>query len=352
MLASVESLNAELREAGEALIGNGDLLRAVLSGCGDCIKILDLDGRLQFMSEGGKRVMEVDDFGPLKGCPWPDFWAGDGNVSAKKAIELARRGHVARFKGAAETAKGNPRYWDVQVSPIAGPDGKPVHLLSISRDITAEWNAEQALREAAEEQRSLTIEMSHRINNTLALVGAIAWQTIRGDDVEAARDRFSSRLRSLSEANKILLQNGELSSSIADVVETALAPHRSGTSRITVNGPNFPVPPRQALSLALAIHELATNATKYGALSNDAGTINVQWGSQIVDDELTFVFQWEEKCGRAIIDPAPSRKGFGSRLIHEVFARDFGGTVHTTFEASGLVCKLQSPFRILAVAPS
>src|SRR6478752_8048654 len=97
--STVASLDRELRAAGEGLSGNSDVLRSVLAGCGDCIKILDLDGRLQFMSEGGKRVMEVDDFGPLKGCPWPDFWAGDGSTDARRAVEVAKAGGIGRFKG-------------------------------------------------------------------------------------------------------------------------------------------------------------------------------------------------------------------------------------------------------------
>lgn len=146
----MDALNDELRAADPALVGNDDVLRAVLSGCGDCIKILDLDGNLQFMSEGGKRVMEVEDFGALKGCPWPDFWAGQGNADAREAVADARRGEIGRFRGPADTAKGNPRYWDVQVSPILAPDGAVSHLLSISRDITAEWRMENDLKEAAE----------------------------------------------------------------------------------------------------------------------------------------------------------------------------------------------------------
>lgn len=134
----VDALNRELRAASPDLVGNGDLLRSVLAGCGDCIKVLDLDGRLQFMSEGGKRVMEVDDFSALKGCPWPDFWPGEGNEQAAAAVNSAKAGKTARFRGPANTAKGNPRYWDVQVSPIFGPDGQPAQLLSISRDITEE----------------------------------------------------------------------------------------------------------------------------------------------------------------------------------------------------------------------
>jgi PAS domain-containing protein len=73
------------------------------------IKILDLDGRVQFMSEGGKRVMEVDDFSAIKGCPWPEFWAGEGNAQAIAAVEAAKAGKTARFHGAPNTAKGTPR---------------------------------------------------------------------------------------------------------------------------------------------------------------------------------------------------------------------------------------------------
>src|ERR1700743_1847371 len=188
---TVETLKAELGATSADLADSADVLRGVLDGCGDCIKILDLDGQLQFMSEGGKRVMEVEDFGKLKGCPWPDFWAGAGNADARAAVETAKAGGTARFKGAANTAKGNPRHWDVQVSPIFGEDGKPSHILSISRDITE-------LAEFQEQQKVLTAELQHRIKNSLAMVGAIANQTIRGDDMEAARKAFTARLITLS----------------------------------------------------------------------------------------------------------------------------------------------------------
>ena len=94
-------MNSDLAAAGDGLVDNADILRGILSASGDCIKILDLEGRLQFMSEGGKRVMEVEDFSALKGCPWPEFWAGDGNVQAISAVEAAKAGKTARFRGAA-----------------------------------------------------------------------------------------------------------------------------------------------------------------------------------------------------------------------------------------------------------
>jgi PAS domain S-box-containing protein len=150
----VIALKAELRAAGAGLADNDDLLRGVLEGSGDCIKILDLDGRLQFMSEGGKRVMQVEDFGKLKGCPWPDFWAGSGNANARAAFEAAKAGGTARFRGRQiQPTEMRARYWEVQVSPIFGEDGKPSQILSISRDITE-------LAEFQEQQKLLTANYS------------------------------------------------------------------------------------------------------------------------------------------------------------------------------------------------
>ena len=334
---AVASLNAELDAAGPGLTGNDDLLRSVLSGCGDCIKILDLDGRLQFMSEGGKRVMEVDDFSPLKGCPWPDFWRGQGNLDATLAVEAAKVGQTARFKGAADTAKGTPRYWDVQVSPIFGADGKPAHLLSISRDITEEWRVTAELKDAAERQAVLTGELQHRIKNTLAMVGAIANQTIRGEDVRSAREAFAARLMILSQAHDILTQTSWASAPIHEVVTRAVAAHRSADRRIRVSGPEVELEPKPALALALAIHELATNAVKYGALSVK-GKVEIAWSN---DAESGFRFSWTESGGPHVAEPG--KKGFGSRLIEGVLAADFEGEVRTCYRPGGVVCELIAP---------
>jgi len=346
--STIASLNAELHQADASLVGNEDVLRAVLAGCGDCIKILDLDGRLQFMSEGGKRVMEVDDFAPLKGCPWPDFWAGEGNAKAIQAIDAARQGRTALFSGAADTAKGTPRYWDVQVSPILGRDGRTSHLLSISRDVTVARTIELGLQEAAARQKLITAEMNHRINNTLALVGAIAAQTLRGDDVEAARLAFTARLGALSDANTALLDSGTGGTSVADVVRKGLEPHLPPTDRVRIAGPDVSLQPKQAMSLALALHELATNAAKYGALSNDSGTVDVVWSVEPAGDDGRFTFRWQERGGPEIHNPTPARKGFGSRLLHAVLPQDFAGTLAMHFAPEGFSCELQTSMHALS----
>ena len=339
-VSTVETLKAELRAAGAGLADNDDVLRGVLDGCGDCIKILDLDGQLQFMSEGGKRVMEVEDFGTLKGCLWPDFWAGAGNADARAAVETAKAGGTARFRGAANTAIGNPRYWDVQVSPIFGADGKPSHILSISRDVTE-------LAEFQEQQKVLTAELQHRIKNSLAMVAAIANQTIRGDDMEAARSAFTARLITLSHAHDILVQTSWVSAPIKDVIEGALRPHRSDQDRVKVSGPEMLLPPKPALAIALAVHELATNAAKYGALSNDEGKVNIVWEANAGGPEPSFSFNWVEQGGPRVAEPEPSKRGFGTRLIERMLKNDFDGEVLLDFKADGLVCTLSAPLKKL-----
>lgn len=291
------------------------------------------------MSEGGKRVMEVDDFAPLKGCPWPDFWAGQGNSDAKSAVETALAGGTGRFKGAANTAKGNPRYWDVQVSPIVGDDGRPTHLLSISRDITEEWQAQAALNDAAERQAFLTQELEHRIKNTLTTVGAIANQTMRGDEHAVVRHAFMARLIALGHAHDILTKTSWSGAPIAQVIEGALRPHATEVERIKTTGPSAELTPKQALGLALAVHELATNALKYGALSNSTGTIDISWSN----DQSGFRFTWAEHGGPRVIEPPPERMSFGSRLIERMLANDFDGNVTTTYMPAGFKCELAAP---------
>jgi two-component sensor histidine kinase len=199
------------------------------------------------------------------------------------------------------------------VSPIFGDDGKPSHILSISRDVTSERRAQMELSEAIERQKFLAEELQHRIKNTLAMVGAIANRTMRGDSVETARDAFTARLVTLSRAHDILTQKSWLSAPIREVVEGALAPHRTGQGRIDVSGPEVSLQPKQALAIALAVHELATNAVKYGALSGAGGTVCIAWSTGIAADVPTFHFVWSEAGGPAVVEPKQSQKSFGSR---------------------------------------
>jgi two-component sensor histidine kinase len=288
------------------------------------------------MNEGGRHALEIDDFNSVKHCPWPDMWEGEGKLAAAQAVETARLGSVARFRHSAHTAKKTLKHWDVQVTAILGEDGRPLQILAISRDITEEQKAD-------EHRRMLTRELEHRIKNTQAIVGAIVHQTFRAAETkEQAKAILEGRLAALNEAHNILTQTGWLATPVKAIVNGALKPHRVDDGRFLVSGPDFQFDASPALSLSLALHELATNALKYGALSNDKGAIDISWHLDTSDPaETRFVFEWREKGG-PVVSP-PRRRGFGSRLIERIFEGQLEGDAGIHFDPGGLYCKLSIP---------
>jgi PAS domain S-box-containing protein len=309
-------------------------MRSLLAASDDCIKVIDLDGKLAFMSEGGQRVMEVSDFNAVKGCPWPDFWQGEGNAEARSAIEAARQGRSARFQGAANTFAGNPRYWDVQVGPIIGADGQPEAILSVSRDITL-------IKEAEQRQHLLALELKHRMKNTFAMIQSIANQTIRGGpEVAAIKEAFTARLATMAIAQDILTQTVWAKASLAHLIGESLKGH-SDMSRFRSEGPTVELSSRTALAMALALHELATNAIKYGALAQESGRIDIAWS--VMDG--TFAFEWRESGGPPV--QPPTRLGFGSRMIERAMAGYFQGTTSVDYAVTGIVFTLRGPVEAL-----
>jgi PAS domain S-box-containing protein len=139
----------EQRLAAEAQRADAEFLRGVLASSADCIKVLDLEGRITFMTENGRKIMHVTDFGTIAGCPWMDFWEGQGRADVTVALDAARAGGIGHFQGEAATMKGVRKYWDVQVTAIPGADGKPEKILVVSRDITKTRDAEREVQRLA-----------------------------------------------------------------------------------------------------------------------------------------------------------------------------------------------------------
>ncbi|WP_407523817.1 GAF domain-containing protein [Methylobacterium oryzisoli] len=165
---------------------------------------------------------------------------------------------------------------------------------------------------AESEQQVLNIELSHRLKNTLAMVQAIAIQTLRPVNERDAVESFMSRLLALSKAHDVLLQQSWSEARIRAVVTGVL--HGLGPpDRLDIDGPDISFGPRATLSLSLLLHELATNALKYGALSNTIGRVSVRWRVERSSDEAILVLEWRERGGPPVAEP--SRRGFGSRLI-------------------------------------
>jgi PAS domain S-box-containing protein len=201
--------------------------------------------------------------------------------------------------------------------------------------------SQSELREriAAEEHRQLLInELNHRVKNTLATVQSLVAQTLRNTtDPAAIRAVIDARLAALSDVHDLLTREHWSGTSIADVLRVALKPYEDGSKRLRIEGPFIAVSPKTALALAMALHELVTNALKYGALSKEGGNISMKW--EQVGDRLRFC--WEESGGPTVVPP--SRRGFGSRMIERGLSAELGGSAQLEFDPGGLRCVIDAP---------
>lgn len=234
------------------------------------------------------------------------------------------------------TPLGEERWLAVRGQVFRRADGTPLLIVGVSQNITE--------RKRAEEHRKLLAnELSHRVKNMLATLQAIVGQTLRNaGSLEEAGVTLAARIHSMDAANDLLVSERWESAAIHDLVERALAPFRTTDGdRLQMAGPQLRIPPRIALGLALALHELATNAAKYGALSGPHGHVVINW--QIVGSD-TFAklhFRWEEVAGPTVVEP--TRFGFGSKLIKRVLASEIDGTVELHYPQTGIVFTAVAP---------
>lgn len=191
---------------------------------------------------------------------------------------------------------------------------------------------------ARRHQDVLNQELSHRLKNTLAMVQAIASRTLKGLADEPPVHVFMKRLHALAAAHNVLLQQNWSGAPVEDVVASALG-SMEAVDRLDIQGPSLHLGARIALSMSLLLHELGTNALKYGALSNGEGTVEIRWWTERRDDVDSFVFRWTEKEGPAVA--GRTGRGFGSRLIE----MGLMGSGHASmdFRPEGLVAELTAP---------
>ena len=198
-------------------------------------------------------------------------------------------------------------------------------------------NARLAAR--CEQQRLLMAELGHRVKNSLTLVQAMVSQTLREQtSLDGARETLSARIASLGQSHAILIDEGWSGASLKQVVEGALGVHGYGShsERFRVTGPAVRLGPRQMLALSMALHELGTNAAKYGALSVATGRVEVAWTTTRNANGRTLRLQWSEYGGPPVLPP--TRRGFGSKLIERALKDSLDGEVSLTFEPTGVVC--------------
>ena len=224
--------------------------------------------------------------------------------------------------------------------PILDDDGEIVEWFGMASDVTGRKQSEQHLR--------LVInELNHRVKNNLAMIQAISAQTLRrSDDMESAQAAFTARILALAKANDLLTHEHWVDAALKEVIVSAVQPQLPNHgARFSIDGPPVRLSAKTALSLSMAFHELATNAVKYGAWSNDAGKVEVSWSVQGQGPRQSLRLQWRESGGPAV--RPPERRGFGSRLVERGLAAELEGKVTMTFEPGGLVCSIEAQLPVV-----
>jgi PAS domain S-box-containing protein len=195
-------------------------------------------------------------------------------------------------------------------------------------------------RRSAEAQRDLLVqELEHRIKNTLTMVQSIADQTFRNSGLDpSVQQAFAARLVSLSNVHSVLTQRSWDSADLYEIIAASVGPHRTPEKeRFEIQGPILRLGPKAAVALSMAVHELCTNAMKYGALSTEAGRVEIAWAT----DQGQFRWAWREQGGPVVV--APKHSGFGSRLIEKSLAAQLSAKVGMNYAPTGLVCTIEAP---------
>jgi two-component sensor histidine kinase len=285
-----------------------------------------------------------------KNSPYYGMPEGHLPVTSYLAVPvISRSGEVlgGLFFGHSEPARFTARHEELLVG-IAGQAAIGIDNARLYQSAQREI----AERRQAEQHRQLLMnELNHRVKNTLATVQSIAAQTLRAAGLEAAaRQALDARLVALSNAHNLLMEENWVGATLQEVVEAALRPHETPDAprfRVAA-GPDIRLSPKTALALAMALHELSTNAVKHGALSQPGGRVELSWEMRPNGGETHFLMQWRERGGPPV--SPPRKAGFGTRLIERGLAAELGGTVRLAYEAEGLVCTIEGVLPRMAEA--
>jgi PAS domain S-box-containing protein len=261
-------------------------------------------------------------------------------IGQAMGVAVSNRASVC-ISGRYRNAAGEYRMLLTEARPQFSTVGFFKGMIGVNVDITE--------RHHAEAQRELLIaELNHRVKNTLAVVQGISHQTFRGvGPLNEEKAAFEGRLMALSSAHNLLTETSWKSASLHEVCTEALQLRDPQRQRIKLSGPRVMLTPRAVLSLSLALHELLTNAIKYGALSNLEGVIEVKW-IRTGEDQPVMVLSWVEIGGPLV--SKPDRQGFGSRLLQNALTKELEATATIEFRPEGLEYRIEAPLSVLEEA--
>ncbi len=307
-------------------------LAAIVESSDDAIISKNLDGIISSWNAGAERLFgyTADE---VVGKSITILIPEDRQSEEPDILARLRKGErVEHFETIRRRKDGGLVDISLTISPVRNDRGDIIGASKIARDITGRRAAEVL-------QRTLLREMKHRLKNNLSTVLAIARQSFHGDSAESEDFRkFEARLLALAKGHDLLTREKWDGADLQDIVAHILTMH--GRQRFMIEGPDLRLSPKSAMALNLALHELATNAAKYGALSIPTGKVSINWRIQH-GDRPTLIFCWQEQDGPKV--SPPSRRGFGSQLIERLLALELKGEVKITYAPAGVICEIVAP---------
>jgi len=317
------------RKRAELAMGR---LAAIVESSDDAIISKDLDGIITSWNDGAERLFGYtaeEIIGKSITLLIPDDRQGE----EPDILARLRNGErVEHFETIRRRKDGSLVDLSLTISPIRDEHGGIVGASKIARDIT-DRKAVESLRQ------TLVGELKHRLKNTLSTVLAIARQSFRGHEADSPDyQKFEARLLALANGHDLITREAWESAELADVVAQLLTSY--GRTRFEIEGPDLRLSPKSALTLTLALHELATNAAKYGALSVLHGQVSIRWNIEHADTPR-LLFRWQERNGPAV--SPPTRRGFGSQLIERALGLELKGKVRIIYDPAGVICEIVAP---------
>jgi len=308
-------------------------LAAIVESSDDAIVSKDLNGIIVSWNAGAARLFGYS-AEEIVGKPVTTLIPPNHSDEEPTILQRLRRGErIDHYETVRQRKDGSLFDISLTVSPIKAVNGTIIGASKVARDITERKQAEAT-------KEFLLNEIQHRVKNMLATVQAIASQTLKSTPPNE-RQTFADRIKALSRAYDLLTSQSVDRANIVDVVEQSLAVFQAqGGGRFHLDGPKAWLSANHALSLAMILHELGTNAAKYGALSNEEGQVLVTWKLVGEGQAKRITFCWRESKGPAVTPP--QRRGFGSTLIERAFAGE-QGKARIEFAPSGLTYSLEFP---------
>ncbi|MGJ4802439.1 sensor histidine kinase [Luteimonas sp. SDU82] len=261
----------------------------------------------------------------------------DDRDRALEAMQRARQTLTPYQSQHRVTLRAGEWTWiESRAVPVHGDDGNVVEWFGAATDVTQRVRHEEHLR-------LMVDELNHRVKNTLAIVQSLVAQTLRNcADGAQATALIESRLRTLATTHDMLTREKWAGASVEEIVRVAMGQClEAGSPRLDAQGPTVQLDPRRAVALSMALHELCTNATKYGALSVAEGRVRIHWSLEDEAAGARLLLEWRESGGPPT--RPPERGGFGTRLLQRGLQHDLGGKVILDFNPEGLRCRIDAP---------